>query len=222
MLEPPPHPQSALGSEQRLLRRGSRAQARTRCTVGGKSSRVLGRTPRSCHRGRRDFPRGAELRLSLGPPSSALPLHSRGLGGRCSQQPTPSAVCTPRGRRGREGRPGLRFSFSESLNFAAKFPGRRLCPRVGASHRRSFPSLFSAPARPASRSLRLGLAASPVPERGPRRPQRPAPRLPPTPLWAPPGCLSPGRHSPTWRAVKETPAASRGTPNTIHTALMRL
>lgn len=71
------------------------------------------------------------------------------VGGRCTQQPTPSAKSACRvGDAGGRGRVGLAFFLFKAFDLTTKFPGRRLCPRVGASRRRSFPSLHPAPRRP--------------------------------------------------------------------------
>lgn len=75
---------------------------------------------------------------------------------------------------------GCVFPFP-NLDFTEKLPGRRLCPGVQASPRCSFPSLVSAPASPASRSLGSGLAAGSISRRGPLAPGapgRPAHSLP--------------------------------------------
>lgn len=144
----PPYKEGARGSEQTSAPRYP-AQARTRCTMGCKGSSVLARTPRSCRRGPRDFLSGQRAQPCLGPPTSPLP--ARRLVGRCIQQPTLSAKSARRvGDAGGWGKTGLCFYFSKSLYFTAKFPGRRLSPGIGASHRRSFPSPHVAPESPAS------------------------------------------------------------------------
>lgn len=163
--------------------------------MGRRGSRVLTRTPRSCRRDPRDFLSGHGARPSLGPPASPLP--ALRLVGRCTQQPTPSAKSASRvkdagGRR----RTGLCFYFSESLDFTAKFPGRRLDSGVGASHCRSFPFPHPVPKSPASWSHRPGLEASSVLPARDTGAHSAAPPCPPPPR-AERGCLFPGRNSPT-------------------------
>lgn len=167
------------------------------------------------------FSRGAEPSLAWGhrhlPPAPPPPSLLAGWGWGEGALPTAARaerkVCAPRGRRCQEGAERAVFPFPESLHFTAKFPSRRLCPQVRASPRRSFPSLFS-PRKPSE----PGPAASSASggDRGARSalPTVPGLRGSASPL--------PGAKLADGGAPQGDTAASRGTPNTIHTALMRL
>lgn len=222
MPEPPPFsphppPPGALGSTQRPVRpapaggqdsglglSGSRVPARIRSTAA-----AARRISRRAEAGPAPAPAPGHRHLPPARQQTRGALHS-------AMKPE-RKVCAPRGRRGREGARGAGvFSFQNLSTSLQSFFVGAWAPGSEPPTAALFLSLLPAPWSRASRSLRLPNFTSPCGDPGAPRAAllTPSPGSAGVPL---PGATLAGRAH--W---KETPAASRGTPNTIHTALMRL
>lgn len=219
-LERPHKALRALSREPCAQAAGAGQDTGHRRTSGG---RVLARSPRSCRRGPQDFLLGHRAGLSLWPPASSLPAAPpMDLWGAAysNQRQAPTLRAAWKTRAGEDGR-------SCVLTFPNLWTSLRSFP-VDTSARRSEPPTVapsspssSPPVSLASQSLRPGLAACSAPPARTRAPAGPRCQVRPLPEL--------GGGVPLLRTKladpahgKETPAASRETPNTIHTALMRL
>lgn len=210
----PPHPAPGCS--------GLYAETCPPCTCRGPGLRVRtlwqprsGPDPLNCRRGPKD--RHAEAGPAPAPgPRHLPPALQQTRGALHSAMKPERKVCAPRGRRGREGARGAGvFSFQnlstslQSFLVGAWAPGSE--PPTAAA---SSPS--SQPPR-AERDGASGRRTSP-PLRGPRHPER----RPPHPVPRLRGGASPRGEARRPGTLEGDTRASRGTPNTIHTALMRL
>lgn len=177
------------------------------------------RAPRRCRHGLRDFPSGRGARPSLGPPAPAPPPSPRRL--RRALHTAANAerkLGAPPGRRCQDRADRAVFFLFRISRLHCEVSGPAPLPPSSSLPSPLLPLPLPRPERPASRSLAGGLAAAWATGGDPGARSalaHPVPGL----------CGSASPRGETRRRGahrKETPVASRATPNTIRTALMRL